>query len=162
MIRRSMEPDVAHRDSDSQRHTEGLDRAIKILVMDGVFIMPNPSGGIRHFVDNERTTIDPRLRLDRSTGRSSPGIGGRSHSHRGANGRKGETRRPSDIVTTIGRIVIHVALPGVRLAPGVLMWRYVLRFGEVGRARIHRRVQIAPFHQNPVRCACVSVARVVG
>ena len=41
MIKRRVKPKVAHRDPASQRHTEGLDRAIKILVIERVFIMPN-------------------------------------------------------------------------------------------------------------------------
>ena len=41
MIQRSMKPDIADRDSASQRQTEGLDPAIEILVIDRVFIMPN-------------------------------------------------------------------------------------------------------------------------
>ena len=65
MIRRSVKPKIAHRDSGSQRHTEGLDRAIKILIVDGVFIMPNAGGWVRHLVDNEGTAIDSRLGLDR-------------------------------------------------------------------------------------------------
>ena len=33
-----------------------------------------------------------------------------------------------------------------------------MRFGVIGRARIHRRVQVVHFHQNPVRRACVRMA----
>ena len=153
-----MKPEIAHRDSRSQRHTEGLNPAIQILVVDRVFIMPNPSDWARHLVGNERTAIDSRNGLDRIDGRSSPGIDGRGHSHRGSNGRKAETRRAGDIETTVGRIVIHVALPRVSLAPGVLMRSDVLSFGVIRRARIQRRVQVAAFHKNPVRYAGVSVA----
>src|SRR6266571_1362970 len=99
MIRWSMEPNVAHCDSAAQRHTEGLDRAIKILIMDGVFIMPETSDWARHFIDNKGAPVDSPLGLDRNAGRSSPRTCGRGHSHRGANGRKGETRRAGDIVT---------------------------------------------------------------
>ena len=35
-----------------------------------------------------------------------------------------------------------------------------LRFGVIGRTRIHRCVQVASFHKNPVRCAGVRVAGV--
>src|SRR6266446_8021340 len=121
MIWWSVEPNIAQRDSASQRHTEGLDRAIKILIMDGVFIMPETSDWARHFIDYESAAIDSRLGLDRSTGRSSPCTGGRGHSYRGANGGESETRRAGDIVTAVGGIVIHVALPRVGLAPGVFM-----------------------------------------
>ena len=145
-----MKPNVAHGDSASQRHTEGLDRAIEILIMDGVFIVPEAGDWPRHFVGNERTAIDSWLGLDRVSCRSSPGIGGSGHSHCGPNARKGETRRPGDIETTIGGIVIHVALPGVRLAPGVLLRSVVLNFGVIGRARVHRGAQVGGIHEKPV------------
>ena len=76
-------------------------------------------------------------------------------------GEKVKARRAGDIETAVGRIVVHVALPGMGLAPGVLMRSDVLRFGVIGRARIQRRVQVVLFHQKPVRRACVSVAGVV-
>ena len=60
-----MKPEITHRDSASQRHTEGLNRAIKILVIDGVLIMPNAGDWARHLVGNERTAIDSRRGLDR-------------------------------------------------------------------------------------------------
>ena len=83
-----MESDVAQRDADPQRHTEGLDRAIEVLIVDGVFIMPNAGGLVRHLVNNKRAAIDPRLGLDRAAGRAGPGTGGWRHSHRGSYGRK--------------------------------------------------------------------------
>ena len=49
-----MKPEVAHRDAASQRHAEGLDRAIEILVIDRVFIMPDAGGWVGHLVGNER------------------------------------------------------------------------------------------------------------
>src|ERR1700681_4032024 len=119
MIRRRMKSKVVQRNPASQRHTEGLDRAIKILVIECIFIMPNAGDWARHLVGNERTAIDSRLGLDRSDGCSSPGIDGRGHSHGGSNGRKGETRRAVDAVLTIGGIVVHVALTRMGLAPGV-------------------------------------------
>ena len=138
-----------------------MDPTVKILVIDRVFIMPNPSGWIRHLVGNEGTAIDSRLGLDRIDGRSSPGIDGSGRSHGGSNGRKGETRRAADIELTIGGVVVHVAFPRVSLAPGVLMRSDVLRFGVIRRARIHRRVQVISLHKDPVRCAGVIVAGVV-
>ena len=150
MIWWSVEPNVAHRDSASQGHTEGLDRAIQILVMDGVFIMPYASDRARYLIDYERAAIDSRFRLDRTTGRSRPGPRSRSHSDRRSNRRKSETRRATDIVTAIGRIVIHVALPRVGLTPRVFMRTVVLNFEVVGRSRIQCWVQVAGIHDNPV------------
>ena len=54
-----------------------------------------------------------------------------------------------------------VALPCMSLAPGVFMWSDVLTFGEVGRARIQRCVQVAHCHRDPVGRPCMGVARVV-
>ena len=45
MIRRSVESDVGQRDPASQGHAERLDRAIQILVIDGIFIMPDAGDG---------------------------------------------------------------------------------------------------------------------
>ena len=104
--------------------------AIQVLIIDRVFIMPDAGRWVRHLVGNERAAIDSRRGLDRVDGRSRPGIDGRSHAHRGANRRKGEARRAADIETAVGDVVIHVALPRVGLAPGVLMRGDVLRFGD--------------------------------
>ena len=44
---------------------------------------------------------------------------------------------------TVGSIVIHVALAWMRLAPGIFVRGDILRFGEIGRARILRWIQVA-------------------
>ena len=77
VVRRCVKLHIGQRSRASQGDTEGLDSAIQILVVDGVFIMPNPGGWVRHFVGNERAAIDSRLGLDRIDGRSGPGIDGR-------------------------------------------------------------------------------------
>ena len=41
MLRRRMKSDVADVDSASQRHTEGLDRAIEVLVIERVLVVPD-------------------------------------------------------------------------------------------------------------------------
>ena len=71
-----MKPQVAHRDSASQRQTERLNPTIKILVIDGVLIMPNPRDRAGHLVGNKRTAIDSGSGLDRIDGRSRPGTDG--------------------------------------------------------------------------------------
>ena len=156
-----MKPEIAHRDSGPQWDTEGLDRAIKIPVIDRVLIMPNARDRARHFEGNERTAIDSRLRLDRIDGRSRPNIDGRDHSDRGSRVRKGKACHAADKELFVGRIVAHVALRWMSLAPGVLMRSDVLRFGIIRRAGIQRRVQVASLHKNPVRCPAVSVVGVV-
>ena len=47
------------------------------------------------------------------------------------------------------------------LAPGVLMRTIVLNFAIIGRARIHRCVQVGGINEDPVRSAGVSVAGMV-
>src|SRR5436190_6193186 len=96
MIQWSMKFEIARRNSRCQRHTEGLNRTIKILVIERIFIMPNPSRGICHFVANESNAIGSRLRFDSIDSGTSPGVDGSTHSHRGPNRRKGETRRAAD------------------------------------------------------------------
>src|ERR1051325_179746 len=129
--------------------------------MDGILVMPDAGDRSRHFINHKRSSIDSRLRLNRATGRSRPGTGGRGHADCRSNGRKAETRRARDIVTPIGGVVIHVALPRVRLAPGVLMRGVILNFEVVARARIRRCVQVADIDENPMRCPGVSVAGMV-
>jgi hypothetical protein len=160
-IKWRVESRIAHYDSASQRQTEGLDPTVKILVIDRVFVMPEETvdagNRARHFVGNKTTAIYPRLGFDRIDGRASPGIDGRGRSHRGTNGPKCETRRAADTETAVGRVVIHVALTSMSLAPGVFMRSDILRFGVIGRSRIRRCIQIGRFHQNPVRRAIVRV-----
>jgi len=64
MVRRGMKSDVTYVDSGRERHAEGLNRAIEILVMNGVLVMPHAGRWIRYLINNERTTIDTGLRLD--------------------------------------------------------------------------------------------------
>ena len=158
MIQWSMKSDIARTHSRSHRHTEGLNRTIKILVIERILIMPNSGRGIRYLVGNDRTAIMSRVRLDRIDRRSRPSCDGSSRSHRGPNRRKVETGRTADTELAVGRIVVHIALPRVSLAPGVLMRGDVLRLGEIGRARIQRRIQVVHFDQKPVRCAGMRVA----
>ena len=68
MIRWGMKTDVTYVDSCAERHAEGLNRAIEILVVNGVLVMPHAGRWIRYFINNERTTIDTGLRLDRYAG----------------------------------------------------------------------------------------------
>ena len=163
MIRRSVKPGVTHEDSAAQRDAERLDRAIQILVMDGVFVVPNPGHRARHLPDDEGTAIDSRLGLDRATGRSRPGTCGGGHSYRWLtrNALKGKIGRASDIVTTIGGIVIHVALPRVSLTPGVLVPAVILDFEVIRRASVQRCIQIGRVNEKPMRCGGMSVARVI-
>jgi hypothetical protein len=106
-----VEPNVAYGDSASQRHTEGLDPAIQILVVNRVLIVPDAKRWIGHLVGNEPASIHTRLGLDRIDGRARPHVDGRRRAHRRPNRHKGKTRRARDIEATVRGIVIHVALP---------------------------------------------------
>ncbi len=83
MLRRRMKPDIADRDSASQRHTERLDPAIEILIIDRVLIMPHARDRAGHFVGNKPLAIDSGLGLERTNRRSSPGVDGRGRAHGG-------------------------------------------------------------------------------
>ena len=43
----------------SQRHAEGLNRAIEVLVIDRVLVVPDARRWVGHFVADERNAIDP-------------------------------------------------------------------------------------------------------
>ena len=68
MIRWGMKRDVTYVDSGAERHAERLNRAIEILVVNGVLVMPHAGRRVRYFINDERTTIDTRFRLDRYAG----------------------------------------------------------------------------------------------
>jgi len=59
-----MKSDVTYVDSGRERHAEGLNRAIEVLVVKGVLVMPHARRWVRYFVNDERATIDTGLRLD--------------------------------------------------------------------------------------------------
>src|SRR5204863_102739 len=128
--------DIAHSDSRSQWHTEGLNCTIKILVIERVFIVPNPTDRARHLITDEGTSIDSGVRFNHVDCCAGPSADGSGRSDRVSDSGKVETGRATDAKLPVRRIVIHVALSGVRLAPGVFMRGDILRFGKIGCARI--------------------------
>ena len=64
MVRRGMKSDVTDIDSGPDRHAEGLNRAIEVLVVNGVLIVPYTGRWVGYFINNKGTTIDTGLRLD--------------------------------------------------------------------------------------------------
>jgi hypothetical protein len=58
-----MKSDVTYVESGPQRHAEGLNRAIEVLVVNGVLVMPHAGRWVRYFVNDERATIDTGLRF---------------------------------------------------------------------------------------------------
>ena len=96
-----MKSDVTYIDSGRERHAEGLNRAIEVLVVNGVLVMPHAGSWVRYFINDERTTIDTGLRLDQHASCASPGVGRRSHSNRRADRSKSEIGSTSNIEAPI-------------------------------------------------------------
>jgi hypothetical protein len=91
---------------------EGLNRAVEVLVIDGVLIMPNVRGRVCHLVTDEENAIVTGIRLNLVYCGTCPSHHGRLHPERGANGRKRESAgAAADSKLAIGDIVVHVALP---------------------------------------------------
>jgi len=138
-----------------------LNGAIEVLVIDSVLIVPNAGSGTRYFVAHKQNAIVSRIRFELGNRRSRPGVDSWLHSHRGSGRRKCEIGNPAHVIPAVGSVVVHVALARMRLAPGVFMRRDVCCFGEIGRARIERCVQIIDLNNDPVRYAVVHMAAVV-
>ena len=65
MLRRRMKFDVAQVcGCNPKGNLKGLNRAIQILVIDSVLIMPNAGGGTRDLVADEHDAIVSRIRFD--------------------------------------------------------------------------------------------------
>jgi hypothetical protein len=126
--------------------------------------MPDSTTRVSDFVSHEPDPIVYRIRLVLVDGSACacPCLYGRLHRNRGASRRKGEiTRATANGELAIGDIVVHVALPGMGLTPGIFTRGDVLCFGEIGRAGILRWIQVTHCHCDPVRCAGVSVAGMI-
>src|SRR5262249_32139859 len=64
MLGWGMKSDVANVGTNSQRHTEGLDSSIQVLVIQSVLIVPDPRDRVRYFVTQKPNPICPRSGLD--------------------------------------------------------------------------------------------------
>ena len=84
-MRRRMKRQIAGRDAAAQRHTERLNRAIEVLVINRILIMPDARAWVGYLVANDPDAVVARVWLDLIEGRSSPGIDGRHRSDGGAN-----------------------------------------------------------------------------
>jgi len=114
-----------------------LNGTIQVLVIDRVLIMPNPSRGVGHFVAEQPKAVVTRIGFDPARGDlARPSQNGRLHSHRATNRGKDEIGGAADMILMVRSVVIHVALPGVSLAPGVFVRGDILRFGKIGRAGV--------------------------
>jgi len=158
-----MKTDVTDVYSRSDRHTERLNRAIEIFVIDRVVIMPDSGRRIRHLVADEENTIVTGVGFDlvHSGASSRPCLDRGLHSHCATNGAKRETRSARDTELTVRDVVEHVALVRMTLAPRVLMRSNVCSFAEIRRIWIQCCVQVAVLDPDPVRHAVVNVAVVI-
>src|SRR6266513_6238400 len=157
-----MNPEIAHRDPAPQRHTEGLNRTIQILVIDRVLVMPNSSTWIRNFVADKPDAVISRIRLNLIHCRAGPSFNSRLLSHGGSCATKTKGLVDSGYaVSTIRRIVVHVALAGMTLAPRVFVRDDVLRFGKICRSRVQRRVQVVNVNEDSMRRYVMTVAGVI-
>ena len=166
MLRRGMKFDVADIDPSSYRHAERLNRAIEVLVIKRVLIVPDASRWVGHLVTDEENAVavrwGSRSWLDLIYRCARPGFNGWLLSHGRANRAKTEIRRPATHgVLLIRGVVVHVALVRMSLAPGAFMRDDIFRFGKIGRARIPCRNQVTGLHQNPVRSCVMTVAGVI-
>jgi hypothetical protein len=144
------------------RDAKGLNAAIEVFVVYGILIVIDSRRGIGDFVAHERDAIGSRSRLHLNYRRPCPSHDGRLHSLGLADRGKCEARCAANKELTVGTVVIHVALPGMRLTPRILKRIQVCRFREIRCTRIEICVQIVDINANPVRYAVMYVAGVIG
>jgi hypothetical protein len=78
-----MECDITDVGSSAQRHTEGLDRPIEVLVIQRILVVVDAGTWIGDFVTHKPDAIVSRVGLDRVTyRRARPSHDGRLHPHR--------------------------------------------------------------------------------
>lgn len=150
-LTRPVKPNVAYVNPWCKRHTERLNAAVQVLVIQGILIMPDSSRRIGNFVAHQPDAIVSRIRLSRVHCRARPSHDGRLRPHsRAGRGKCVAVPAAEDSKPAIGGVVIHVTLARMRLAPGVFMWRHILGLGKISRASVLRRIQIAASHRYPV------------
>jgi hypothetical protein len=90
LLRWRVEADISYVHSWSHRHSEGLNSAIQVLVVERVLVVPNSNSWIGHFVTHKPDAIVSRVGLDLIDrgARDRPSRDGRSHPHCSTNGRK--------------------------------------------------------------------------
>ena len=134
MLRRGIETNVADVSSKSHRHAERLNGTIQVLVIDGIFIMPDTSRRVGYFKAHKPNTIVAWIRFVLTYCRASPRHHGRLLSHGRTRGIKTKRLVNSEYaVLTVGSVVIHVALSRMTLAPGTFMRHDVVCLGKICR-----------------------------
>src|SRR5439155_4073170 len=137
MLRRCVKADVRDVYSGSNRHAEGLDGAIEVLIVQRVFIVPDAGGGVRDFVAHEPDAIVSLVRLSLVYRRTCPSHNRRMLSHGGSGTSKTKGLINSGYgVRAVRSVVIHVALVRMTLAPGPFVGDNVFCFGKICRGRV--------------------------
>jgi len=126
--------------------------------------MPDSWTRTNHFVTHKPEAVISRIGLDLVYYRPCvrPSHDGRLHPN--CRGHRAKIKRRIDAGYAewpIGNIVIHVALTGMCLAPGVFVGADVCRFAKIGRTWIQACIQVRDVHADPVRNAVVTVAAVI-
>jgi hypothetical protein len=141
-----------------------LNRAIEVLIIERILIVPDSFAWVGHFVAHNPDAILIRggLNLGHYGTCIGPRANGSFHPYGATNGRKREIGRPAAHgELSIGSVIIHVAFAGMRLAPAVFVRSDVHCFSEICRALVERGVQVIGFNDNPMRYAIVHVTGVV-
>jgi hypothetical protein len=73
--------DVADIDPRPQRHTERLNAAVEVLVINSVFIVPHSRARVSHFVTHKPNSVVAGIGFELAGGRTSPGHDCRLHLH---------------------------------------------------------------------------------
>jgi hypothetical protein len=82
-LSRRVKAKISYVGSRCVRHTERLNGAIEVLVVQSVLITPHPGGRVSHFVSHKPDAIVPRVRLNliHRGASSCPSHNSRLHSH---------------------------------------------------------------------------------
>ena len=156
-----MKADVSDVDAWPQGHAKRLNSPVQVLVIQGILIVPDSGTWIGHFVSHKPEAIIAWIRFDLVYCHACPRHDGRSPPDRGVNRGKCETRCAADAELPIRNVVVHIAFPGVVMAPIVLVGGNILGFGEVRRALVQVLVQIVDFNPDAMRYTVVRMAAVV-
>jgi hypothetical protein len=135
MLNRRMKPDVRDVYSGSKRDAERLNRAIEVLVIECILIVPDASSRVRNFVTHKPDAIVAWVGFELVYRRASPSCNGGLLPHGGTY--TGKTKGLIDsgyVIPTVRSVVVHVALARMTLAPGVFVRHDVLRFGKIRRS----------------------------
>jgi len=86
LLGRGMKFDVANVDAWAQRHSERLNAAVEVLIIERVLIMPDSGRWVAHFVTHEPDTVHAVIRVELGYRCTSPGCNRWLLTHRAAHG----------------------------------------------------------------------------